>query len=92
MIVKEIFLKPVEGKEVELEELLVYMAERSKSESGCTKYGVYEDDEGSFVLLEEWESDEALEAHRTTEHMKIFKERSPVLIAEKSSKSLIKIA
>ena len=46
----------------------------TKEEDGCIAYDLYEanDGSGAVVLLEMWESKEALEKHMETEHFKKF--------------------
>ncbi|MEN8723048.1 MAG: putative quinol monooxygenase [Alphaproteobacteria bacterium] len=46
----------------------------TREEPGNIEYGFYEDlvTPGSFKLYEEWESDEALDAHGQTAHMAAF--------------------
>jgi quinol monooxygenase YgiN len=50
------------------------VAEASRQESGCINYRLYEDteQENEFVFVEEWESDEALQRHFATSHVRDF--------------------
>jgi quinol monooxygenase YgiN len=50
------------------------VASASRQEPGCLHYRVYQDseDENAFVFVEEWESQEALEAHFATAHVGEF--------------------
>jgi len=60
------------GKEDEVFPLLPKLAAAALTEPGCLAFEVYRrlDDERSYVLLERYESREALDAHRETEHFK----------------------
>lgn len=59
------------------------------AEQGCIEYGPAVDAEGSpdrfgedtFVVVEKWESPEALKAHSVAPHMKAYGERTRDLIA-----------
>lgn len=55
-------------------ELMRPMVEASRAEAGCISYGFYEDPlaEGVFRVTEEWESEEALDAHFNEPHMAAF--------------------
>ena len=44
----------------------------TKAEDGCVAYDLYESDTGAVVMLEIWESKEALDKHMQTEHFKKF--------------------
>lgn len=50
------------------------MVEASRAEAGCISYGFYEDplEAGAFRVVEEWESEEALDAHFQEPHMAAF--------------------
>jgi quinol monooxygenase YgiN len=50
------------------------VARASRAEAGCIAYAMYEDseDENLFVFVEEWESQEALDAHFATDHVAAF--------------------
>lgn len=59
------------------------------AEQGCIEYGPAVDAEGSpdrfgddtFVVVEKWESPEALKAHSVAPHMKAYGERTRDLVA-----------
>lgn len=59
------------------------------AERGCIEYGPAVDAEGSrdrfgddtFVVVEKWESPEALQAHSVAPHMKAYGERAKDLVA-----------
>ena len=58
------------------------MAEATRAEKGCLSYRFYADlaDPNTFLIFEEWESDEALATHFATEHMRVFREALPGLV------------
>jgi quinol monooxygenase YgiN len=50
--------------------IVLALAEKSRRENGCIVYDVLQDmaEPGVFLLVEEWESHAALEAHNKTAH------------------------
>lgn len=58
----------------ELIEVAGKVASASRQEAGCISYRVYEDTEraNDFVFVEEWESEEALQQHFGTGHIRDF--------------------
>jgi quinol monooxygenase YgiN len=58
------------GKEAEVLELLAKLIDATRAEPGNLSFVAYRqfDDERSYVLLERYESAEALDAHRRTAH------------------------
>jgi quinol monooxygenase YgiN len=50
------------------------VAATSRQEPGCLHYRVYQDseDENAYVFVEEWEDQEALQAHFATPHVAEF--------------------
>jgi quinol monooxygenase YgiN len=50
------------------------VAQASRAEPGCISYRLYEDTEvpNEFVFVEEWESNEALQRHFATSHIREF--------------------
>jgi len=57
-------------------------AAASRQEPGCISYRVYEDTEtdNDFVFVEEWESNEALQLHFATPHIREFMRAIPATI------------
>ena len=55
-------------------------------ESGCHQFDVYQDraDDTLFLLIETYESDEALERHRTSAHYKAFRSDVAEWIVERT--------
>ena len=63
-----------DGQQKEFVEYMRQMIELTKEEDGCIAYDLYEaaDGSGAVVLLELWESKEALEQHMLSDHFKKF--------------------
>ena len=60
------------------------MCRASRGDAGCVGYRVYEDAEqpGRFVFIEEWQDDEALQAHFRRPHTGTFMGELPGLLGE----------
>jgi quinol monooxygenase YgiN len=58
------------------------VAKASRAESGCISYRLYEDTEieNDFVFVEEWESNERLQLHFATQHVRDFMRAIPAAI------------
>jgi quinol monooxygenase YgiN len=58
------------------------VAVASRAEAGCISYRLYEDTEveNDFVFVEEWASNEALELHFATAHIRDFMQAIPATI------------
>lgn len=64
-------LNVAEGKEAEFEEAMLALAEDVRSkEPGNQLYTLCKDDEGKYLVMELYESAEALAAHGQSEHFK----------------------
>jgi len=59
------------------------MAKATQGEPGCKSYGFFADleDPNTFLIFEEWESDEALMKHFQTPHMAEFNAAVPRFLA-----------
>jgi len=57
--------------------------EPTRAEAGCIFYELMQnnDDPADFTFVEEWESDETLDAHLESPHISAFKERAGDLLA-----------
>ena len=80
-------------KEGQLEAFLDHMAEMitlTKQEDGCIAYDLYEaaDGSGGIVMIEIWESQEALDKHMASEH---FKRLVPASASFKAVPSQIRV-
>jgi quinol monooxygenase YgiN len=58
------------------------VAAASRQEDGCRNYALYEDteSENEFVVVEEWEDDEALQRHFKTPHIAEFMRAMPATL------------
>lgn len=61
-----------EGKVEQILGLSKEMVEKTVLEEGCLSYELFQDinDPRAMIILEEWESEEALEKHIESEHFK----------------------
>lgn len=59
------------------------LIEPTRSEPGCFSYELMQnnDDPTDFTFVEEWESDEALDAHLASMHLQAFKAQAADLLA-----------
>lgn len=76
-----VFIKPEQREKAA--QVALKMTAATKPEAGCIAYDFYSDlaDGNRFHVYEEWESDEALQAHFKTPHMAEFMAALPGLIA-----------
>lgn len=60
----------IEGKIEEAIKLYEELVDKTRKEYGCISYNLYQDKLNHSILtvIEEWESEEALENHKNTEH------------------------
>ncbi|HSU81749.1 MAG TPA: putative quinol monooxygenase [Thermoanaerobaculia bacterium] len=67
------------GKEDEMERVLREMIEPTRREAGCIRYDLLRSLKGEnyveFVFVEEWASEEELDAHGRSEHLKGLRDR-----------------
>lgn len=58
-----------------LKELLVDMIEPSRDEDGCLFYHIHQmvDKPSTFVVLESWRDDKALDGHKNSSHYAYYK-------------------
>ena len=59
------------------------MSDATRTENGCISYEFYVGlrDPNTLILLQEWENMEALAGHLRTEHMKVFLDELPDVLA-----------
>jgi quinol monooxygenase YgiN len=59
------------------------LVEPTRKESGCLSYDLFQNNEDptDFILIEEWQSNTALESHFATKHFKDALVKLPNLIA-----------
>ena len=67
VVAKHVVKEDLKG---ELVSILQELVQKTRLESGCISYSLYEslNDTNVVTMLEEWESKEALDAHMKTEH------------------------
>ena len=77
-------LKAKQGAEARLEELLKSLIEPTRAESGCIDYTMHRDLEepGAYYFYDNWRSQEDLDAHFETPHIKRVLEIAPDVLAE----------
>lgn len=65
------------GSEEVLGEALLALVDPSRAEAGCINYDLHRSrtDSGTWVVYENWKSDEALEIHGKTPHFLAFAAR-----------------
>ncbi len=71
------------GSVGEVREVLSGLVAPTRAEAGCVSYELLQNraDATDFTFVEEWESDAALDAHLTTEHIREALSRLPGLLA-----------
>lgn len=74
----------------ELKALLETMLEPSRNEHGCLLYNIYQMKEkpNTFVVIETWENDAALDGHKNSDHYKHYKANFEQYTADKYSNEL----
>jgi quinol monooxygenase YgiN len=67
VVAKGVYL---EGKTDEVIAMYDEMVKETRKEDGCISYNLFQDKDNKDILtmIEEWESVEALEAHKNSEH------------------------
>ena len=89
---KVIFVAKDENIE-ELKALLFTMVEASRAEEGCELYNIYQmkDRPTTFVVIETWESDKALDGHKQSAHYLYYKSNFEPYTADKYSDELVSL-
>ncbi len=89
-ITKQVKFVAKEENIEELKALLIDMVDASRSEEGCVFYYIHQltQKPTTFVVLESWENDAALEGHKNSDHYKYYKENFEPFTAEKYSHEL----
>jgi len=77
----------------ELKALLTTMLEASRAEDGCELYNIYQmrDKRTTFVVVETWASDEALDGHKVSSHYLHYKSNFESYTADKYSDELVSL-
>ncbi len=63
----------------------------SKVEPGCLKYELYQSRSDRFILLESWQDQAALDAHKNTAHFAHFKAQLDAYCVDKTSEAITAI-
>lgn len=64
-----------EGKNVEFEECLRKVIERTRRETGCVFYRAFRISERKFVFFEQWEDEKSMRRHNESAHLRQFLEK-----------------
>lgn len=81
-IVITAILKPIEGHEEEVYNVLKTVTEASRKESGCIQYDVHQSmQDSNYILIEVWENEEAVEAHINSSHYQKYRESIPDFVS-----------
>lgn len=72
---------PAEGAREALLEAMRIVIPLVHDEDGCELYAIQEDDEGTIVMIEKWESAQSLDAHGAGEAVADFTRRLDGLLA-----------
>src|SRR3954468_9146136 len=77
-------LKAKPGAEARLEELLRSLIEPTRAESGCIDYTMHRalEEPGVYYFYDNWRSQDDLDAHFQTPHMKRVIQTAPDVLAE----------
>lgn len=74
-----------EGKERELEALLLSLIPPTRKEEGCVQYDLHRSlaDPKHFIFFEIWESRDHLDKHAQSDHLNNYREKGVPLIERK---------
>jgi quinol monooxygenase YgiN len=92
-ITKKVIFVAKDDKIEELKSLLGTMENASRVEDGCLLYNIYQmkDKPTTFVVIETWENDEALEGHKHSAHYLHYKSNFEPFTSDKYSDELISL-
>jgi len=92
-ITKQVIFVAKEEYIEELKALLGTMVEPSRHSKGCLLYHIYqrEDKPTTFVVIESWENEAALDGHKHSAHYRHYKTHFEQYTAEKYSYNLISL-
>jgi quinol monooxygenase YgiN len=93
-ITKEVIFVAKEDSIEALKALLKTMIEPSQQSPGCLLYHIYQMEEKptTFVVIESWENEAALDGHKNSAHYKHYKANFEQYTAEKYSHPLKELA
>ena len=77
-------IKAKSGKEVQVKQELLKVLSPTRSEAGCINYDLHQsfDNQAHFLFYENWTSQEALNEHLETPHVRNFLNQADQLLAE----------
>lgn len=89
-ITKQVIFVAKEESIKELKALLTDMVAPSRNSKGCLLYHIYQmiDKPTTFVVIESWENEAALDGHKNSPHYKHYKANFETYTAEKYSHEL----
>jgi quinol monooxygenase YgiN len=92
-VTKKVVFVAKDDKIEELKALLGTMVQASRIEKGCLLYNIYQmkDKPNTFVVIESWEDEEALEGHKNSPHYKHYKSNYEPFTADKYSDDLVSL-
>lgn len=92
-ITKKVVFVAKEDSIEELKALLTTMVEASRGEEGCLLYNIYQmkDKPTTFVVIEAWENDAALEGHKHAAHYAHYKSHYEPFTADKYADDLVSL-
>jgi quinol monooxygenase YgiN len=90
MIIHQITITPKEGKQKAAVELLVNFVKDVRKEKGCKMAELYalHEQHGDLMIRVDWKDENALIAHKQSEHFKTFQRDSISLIEEQRLQTL----
>jgi quinol monooxygenase YgiN len=92
-VTKKVVFVAKDDKIEELKALLGTMVQASRIEKGCLLYNIYQmkDKPNTFVVIEAWEDEKALEDHKNSPHYKHYKSNYEPFTANKYSDDLVSL-
>ena len=82
------------GQQDALEQHLRALIEPTRAEAGCGQYELHQDlaNPLAFYMIEQWSSDEALQAHDASAHVQNFRAKAPEFLEHFELKRLRTLA
>ena len=82
------------GQQDALEQHLRALVEPTRVEAGCGQYDLHQDlaNPLAFYMIEQWSSDEALQAHDASAHVQNFRAKAPEFLEHFELKRLRTLA
>jgi len=92
-ITKKVVFIAKDDKIDELKALLGTMVQASRIEKGCLLYNIYQmkNRPNTFVVIESWEDEAALDGHKNSPHYKHYKSNYEPFTADKYSDDLVSL-